>query len=200
MLSRDIKKGGWFFCPHPDRPLFVFVGAARCGGEEGLWRLIWCLIAAVTGVNPPVNLPRDSLIPTPSSLLISSSDKEDFQADSRRGLNWLRGLLGIFGSHFTQWWFLVWSVWVLKIENKIKMSFLSEILKLIIMKKPRSQKSVSIFEVFEILKLTEKSKVTLSLREWSLVRLTVKTSPSASNPSSQLPKILTGSTHRNIEI
>ena len=43
------------------------------------------------------------------------------------------------------------------------MSFLSEILKLIIMKKPRSQKSVSIFEVFEILKLTEKSKVTLSL-------------------------------------
>ena len=63
------------------------------------------------------------------------------------------------------------------------------------MKKPKSQKSVSIFEVFEILKLTEKSKVTLSLREWSLVRLTVKTSPSASNPSSQLPKILTESTH-----
>ena len=75
------------------------------------------------------------------------------------------------------------------------MSFLSEILKLVIMKKPRSQKSVSIFEVFEILKFAEKSKVTLSLREWSLVRLTVKTSPSASNPSSQLPKILTESTH-----
>ena len=79
------------------------------------------------------------------------------------------------------------------------MSFLSEILELVIMRKPRSQKYVSIFEVFEILKLTEKSKVTLSLREWSLVRLTVKTSPSASNPSSQLPKILTGSTHTNIE-
>ena len=43
------------------------------------------------------------------------------------------------------------------------MSFLSEILELVIMRKPRSQKSVSIFEVFEILKLTEKSKVTLSL-------------------------------------
>ena len=43
------------------------------------------------------------------------------------------------------------------------MSFLSEILELVIMRKPRSQKTVSIFEVFEILKLTEKSKVTLSL-------------------------------------